>query len=90
MAEAGFSIVRLEPADPQEGTFVLDWLDRATSILAQHNVQVVLGTPTAASPPWLTARYSKVLSVGPKGERGGIDWARSEDESLRGRLETSR
>ena len=76
MAEAGFNIVRLGEfawslLEPQEGTFGFDWLDRAIDILAEQDVQVILGTPTAAPPPWLTTRYPEVLPVGPRGERIG-------------------
>ncbi|MEA3345865.1 MAG: beta-galactosidase [Chloroflexota bacterium] len=76
MTEAGFNIVRLGEfawslLEPQEGTFVFDWLDRAIDILAEQDIQVILGTPTAAPPPWLTTRYPEVLPVGPEEERIG-------------------
>ncbi|MGD8397800.1 MAG: beta-galactosidase, partial [Anaerolineae bacterium] len=37
------------------------WLDRIIDILHSHGMQVVLGTPTAAPPPWLTTAYPQVL-----------------------------
>jgi beta-galactosidase len=76
MQEAGFNMVRMGEfawslLEPQEGAFALDWLDRAVALLAQHDIRVVLGTPTAAPPPWLTTRYPEVLMVNAKGARVG-------------------
>jgi beta-galactosidase len=76
MARAGFNVVRLAEfawslLEPQEGAFAFDWLDRAIEILTGHGLEVVLGTPTAAPPPWLTARYPEVMPVGPDGRRVG-------------------
>jgi beta-galactosidase len=74
MAEAGFNVVRLAEfawsrLEPQEGTFAFDWLDRAIDLLAKYNIEIILGTPTAAPPPWLTTRYPEVLIVNFQGMR---------------------
>jgi beta-galactosidase len=58
MQQAGFNVVRLAEfawsrLEPQDGVFDFDWLDRAIDILATHSMKIVLGTPTAATPPWL-------------------------------------
>lgn len=66
MHEAGFNIVRIgefawAKMEPAEGHYDWHWLDRAIGILADHGLKVVLGTPTATPPPWLTTAHSEVL-----------------------------
>ena len=55
--------------EAEEGQFTLDWIERAIDAATRHDLKVVLGTPTAAPPPWLTQRYPDVLAVGPSGIR---------------------
>ena len=74
MRAAGMNTVRIaefawSSIEPHEGTFTLDWIDRAIEAAASHGFKVVLGTPSAAPPPWLTQRYPEVLAVGPSGIR---------------------
>lgn len=57
---AEFAWSRLEPA---EGAFDLAWLDRAVDLFHQYGIQVVIGTPTATPPRWLTTAYPDVLPV---------------------------
>ena len=61
---AEFSWALLEP---EEGKFDLSWLQRAVSLLHSHGIAVILGTPSAAPPPWLTQRYPEVLMVNDRG-----------------------
>ena len=49
--------------EPRPGEFAWDWLDEAIDILAAENLRVVIATPTAAPPPWLTAAFPEVLPV---------------------------
>lgn len=49
--------------EPREGEFDFAWLDRAIAAAARHGVSVVLGTPTAAPPAWLTQKYPDTLRV---------------------------
>lgn len=55
--------------EPSEGKFDLDWLERAIDKAAQHHVAIVLGTPTAAPPAWLTQKYADTLRVEMDGRR---------------------
>jgi beta-galactosidase len=55
-----FAWSRIEPA---EGTFDLDWLDRAIALAAKHHIVVVIGTPTDAPPAWMTSKYPDILRV---------------------------
>ena len=74
MQEAGFNVVRLAEfawsrMEPTEGHYDFAWLDRAIEILAAHQIDVVLGTPTASPPPWLMARHPDIFNVWPDGVR---------------------
>jgi beta-galactosidase len=55
--------------EPSEGKFDFDWLERAIDKAAQHHVAIVLGTPTAAPPAWLTQKYPDTLRVELDGRR---------------------
>ena len=47
--------------EPQEGQYHFDWLERAIRAAERHKIFVVLGTPTAAPPAWLTKKYPDTL-----------------------------
>ena len=49
--------------EPSEGQFEFDWLDRAMEQAARHHIRVVIGTPSAAPPAWLTSKYPDVLRI---------------------------
>ncbi|MCF7875465.1 beta-galactosidase [Candidatus Bipolaricaulota bacterium] len=68
MEEAKFDTVRLaefawSKIEGTEGEIDFTWLDRAIETLANRNLDIVLGTPTAAPPPWLTEKHPEVLAV---------------------------
>lgn len=68
MQEAGFNVVRMAEfawtrMEPREGEFHFDWLDRAIALLAEHGIQTVLGTPTAAPPAWIMQAYPEAALV---------------------------
>ncbi len=65
-AGGGVCLVTLEPS---EGQFDFAWLDRAITLAAKHHIAVVLGTPTAAPPAWLTTKYPETLRVEEDGRR---------------------
>ena len=72
MAAAGITNVRIAEfawalMEPQEGTFDFKWLERVIGILQAHQISVILGTPSAAPPPWLTQKYPEVLMVNDHG-----------------------
>ena len=56
-------------AEPTEGNFDFTWLDHAISMAAKHHIVIVLGTPTAAPPAWLTAKYPETLRIDNAGKR---------------------
>lgn len=55
--------------EPSEGNYQFGWLDRAITMAAKHHICVVLGTPTAAPPAWLTTKYPDTLGVSADGVR---------------------
>jgi len=55
--------------EPSEGQFDFAWLDRAIRLAEKYHVAVVLGTPTAAPPAWLTQKYPEILRMEPDGQR---------------------
>jgi beta-galactosidase len=55
--------------EPAEGQYQFDWLERAIALAAKHHIAVVLGTPTAAPPAWLTTKYPETLRVDEDGRR---------------------
>ena len=73
MAETGFTNVRIAEfawalMEPAEGKFDFAWLRRAVQTLHKHDISVILGTPSAAPPPWLAARYPEIVEVNAQGE----------------------
>ncbi len=74
MAEAGFTNVRIAEfawalMEPAEGKFEFGWLHHAIEILRKHKIAVILGTPSAAPPPWLSLKYPDIVEVNAEGER---------------------
>ena len=54
---------------PDENTFTFDWLDKIMDMLAANDIDVCLGTATAAQPNWLTRKYDDILFVRETGEQ---------------------
>ncbi|HYL63605.1 MAG TPA: beta-galactosidase [Candidatus Methylomirabilis sp.] len=68
MEAAHLSVVRIgefawSRMEPSEGHFDFDWLERAIRLAEKHHVVVVLGTPTAGPPAWLTQKYPDTLRM---------------------------
>jgi beta-galactosidase len=62
---AEFAWSRMEPS---EGQYEFTWLDSAIRMAEKHHIPVVLGTPTATPPAWLTQKYPETLRVEPDGQ----------------------
>ena len=72
MEDAHLNVARIaefawSTMEPSEGYFQFDWLERAIRAAERHHIAIVLGTPTAAPPAWLTQRYPDTLRVEPNG-----------------------
>jgi hypothetical protein len=71
MREAGLEMVRLAEfawakMEPQPGHYEWAWLDEAIEILAGAGLEIVLGTPTATPPVWLTRQAAGYFAPGQK------------------------
>jgi beta-galactosidase len=74
MKAAGITVVRIAEfswsrLEPSEGRYDFNWLDRAIGAAQANGLNVVLGTPTAAPPAWLTQKYPEVLAMDERGQR---------------------
>lgn len=74
MAEVGFTLIRVfefawSRFEPAEGQYEFDWAVRILDLLHERGIKVMLGTPTAAPPAWLTSSYPEVLGMDRKGKR---------------------
>lgn len=72
MEKMGIDVVRMaefswEKMEPQEGEFHFEWLEEAVALLAEHGIQAVLGTPTAAPPAWIIERSPEIQPIDSKG-----------------------
>ena len=55
--------------EPEEGVYQMDWLDRLITRMEEEDIQIILATPSAAMPHWLTQRYPEVMQVQADGRR---------------------
>lgn len=74
MKDAGIGTIRIaefawSKMEPKNGEFQWKWLDRSLEIAEEYGLKVILCTPTACPPIWLTEEYPDVLPVNEKGQR---------------------
>ena len=55
--------------EPRPGEFQFDWLDRCMAMARQRGLEVILCTPTAAPPVWLSHGQPETLPVSEHGTR---------------------
>lgn len=72
MREAGINLARIAEfawtrLEPAEGRFTFDWLHHAIEMLGRHDISVLVCTPTAAPPAWLTESDPSTLTMMPEG-----------------------
>jgi beta-galactosidase len=93
MEQAHINFVRVgefawSTLEPSEGNYQLDWLEHAVRAAERHHIAVVLGTPSAAPPAWLTTKYPETLRTmvdGRKDGHGGrqqFDWSNQKYREL--------
>lgn len=49
--------------EPEEGVYQFDLFDRAIKVLSNYDIKIIIGTPTAAPPKWMTHQYPSILYV---------------------------
>ncbi len=74
MRAAHINLVRVgefawTPMEPAEGHFSLEWLHRLVANMGAAGINVLLCTPTATPPAWLTEQYPDVLLEREDGSR---------------------
>ena len=74
MKECGFNVVRIaefswKKMEPQEGVYSFEWLHRVVDKMRAEGIGVIMGTPTATPPRWLTKKYPEMLMLGQDGIR---------------------
>ncbi|TDE08342.1 beta-galactosidase [Jiangella asiatica] len=85
MRAAGITCIRVGESvwstwEPSDGRFDLDWLTPVLDGAAEHGIDVILGTPTYAVPPWLSRKHPQLAVVGrngrtvPWGARQEVDY----------------
>jgi beta-galactosidase len=79
--------------EPEENRYELDWMERAIDLAGKHGIYVVIGTPSAAPPAWLTQKYPetlRMLQTGQSvehGERQQFNWANPKYRELVRRID---
>ncbi|SPF52757.1 Beta-galactosidase [Candidatus Sulfopaludibacter sp. SbA4] len=67
--------------EPEEGKYQLDWLEKNVDLAAANGLKVILCTPSATPPIWLTRKHPEILMVDSTGRtmnHGGreqADWS---------------
>lgn len=74
MKEAGCNLMRIAEfawitMEPKEGVFEFDWLQNVLDKLHAVDIAVILCTPTATPPQWLTTKYPETLLMYADGSR---------------------
>jgi beta-galactosidase len=74
MVEMGFGVIRVGEFcwtmfEPEEGVFDFSFFQRVMDKAHGHGLSVILGTPTATPPAWLTHKYPEVLNARRDGVR---------------------
>ena len=93
MEKAGIRFARIgefawSRMEPTEGHYDLDWLEHAVRAAERHHIAIVLGTPSAAPPAWLTQTYPETLRVNEggipdqHGNRQQFNWSNSKYRQL--------
>lgn len=72
MREAGISCVRLaefawHKMEPKENEYNFTWLHNVIDKLYDNGISVILGTPTATPPRWLSKKYPDIFSINESG-----------------------
>lgn len=74
MKETGINLVRLAEfawsrLEPEEGRYDFGWLRRVIAKLDAAGIGVILCTPSATPPVWLTEKYPDILPIAEDGRR---------------------
>ncbi len=93
MADMGFEFTHVAEfawaqIEPTEGQYDFKWLDKAVELAAKHNLKVIMCTPSATPPVWLTRKYPEILvemqngQTGQHGTREHYSWSSAKYREL--------
>ncbi|WP_420112298.1 beta-galactosidase [Pseudactinotalea sp.] len=74
MQQAGFSVIRVGEStwstwEPEDGRFETAWMREVLDAAHAHGIEVILGTPTYAAPPWLARAHPEIAAETRSGVR---------------------
>ncbi|MFP4026374.1 MAG: beta-galactosidase [Candidatus Brocadiia bacterium] len=74
MADIGMEVVRLGEfawfrLEPRRERYEFEWLENVIELTGERGFEIVLGTPTAAPPPWLFNRHPNIM---PQDREGNV------------------
>ena len=55
--------------EPEEGRFEFGWLDKSVALAKKHGLKVILCTPSATPPAWLSRKHPEILMIRDDGTR---------------------
>lgn len=72
MLDAGITVIRIAEFawslfEPEEGRFQFDFFDEFLELCLEKKMKIIMGTPTATPPAWLTEKYPEVLNCNIEG-----------------------
>ncbi|MEI8272819.1 MAG: beta-galactosidase [Paludibacter sp.] len=73
IAEMGFEFTHVAEfawaqIEPTEGVYDFKWLDKVLEIADKYKLKVIMCTPSATPPVWLSRKYPEILLEKPSGE----------------------
>lgn len=97
MADMGFEFTHVAEfawgqMEPTEGQYDFKWLDKAVELAAKHNLKVIMCTPSATPPVWLTRKYPEILvemqngQTGQHGTREHYSWSSAKYRELTSKM----
>ena len=77
MRNAGINVIRVGESvwstwEPWDGHFELDWLEPVLNGAGSRGIDVIIGTPTYAVPPWLQVAHPEIAAQRRGGQR--VPW----------------
>jgi beta-galactosidase len=74
MKQSGIRIIRIgefawSKLEPSEGEYKTEWLEEVVDTLSEEGFSIIVGTPTASPPPWVSRKYPDTLIVDYTGRR---------------------
>ncbi|MBO5503645.1 MAG: beta-galactosidase, partial [Lachnospiraceae bacterium] len=66
MKKLGFNMIRIAEStwstlEPSDGVWNFDYIDRTLAKAAEHDMQVIVGTPTYAIPAWMVRQFPDIM-----------------------------